>query len=348
MCSSCRHSAVDLIESGYHPESLITAITPTGDHALITGTWNCKDHHGTLEVFRPDKDTSFRSWVGKKWGSAHGFTPFGLCFVQRSQVPAWKDKSLVYAIHGDANGDYRSVEVFELLENHLIHLGTIGQTASPKLTDINGIAALPNGVIYLTNFGLRGRKVITHPEIIALRNGKTPPKDSVIIFTPDSAKNPIHGHWAMIKSGWGGANGIGWSNTHQALLIAGFHKKVIHIIPGDPQSGALNFDKRQTIDLCEHPDNIAELSNGHWIANTVPNELGAGIRLFLEPLGVPPIPYLMRPCKAVEFSISPLRKVKSTPIPRLLTQPSTTLLFQENYYTSRVYRNGIAKWQTNN
>lgn len=341
--SACQSGRVAVHRTGPRPEDLKPFVTRAGERALVTGTWGKKGDQGSLEVMRLGKDDHFRSWGTLCATGGKSFTPHGLSFVPNSTAPGWEGKSLLYAIHSDSYGMRRTVEVFEVCPGRFKHLRSLGADNLPALTAINGIAALPNGTIFLSSFP----KVFTArseraPRLESLSTCAKVPADSIVLFSPTGRDGA--GKWAVYRTGWGGANGLGYSARYGVLLVAGFHKKLFHTIPVSAKTGSLDFARRRQIKLPGNPDNISELANGNWMASAVPGAFSAAGHLLWEGIGLPPIPYLLGQCRGVEVALDPLRVVASTPMPRHLTQPSTVWRDGDRFYTSRIRQLGVASW----
>jgi len=319
-------------------------VTCSGERALVTGTWEKKGAQGTLEVMRLGVDDQFHPWLKRGATRAESFTPHGLSIVPCSTAPGWEGKALLYAIHSDSFGKNRTVEVFEIQAGRFVYLRSLGAVNRPALGAINSIAAMPNGTVFLSFFGVCAKKQVATPRLSTLSPGEKAPTDALLRFRPTRSGSAGMGQWEVYGTGWGGANGLSYSARHGVLLVAGFHKKLFHAVPVDANTGTLDFTRWQQITLPGNPDNISELANGHWMASAVPGVFSAAIRLYLENFKFPPTPYLFDQCNVVEVAIDPLRIVAVTSMPRCLTQPSTVWRDGDRFYTSRIRQPGVASW----
>lgn len=323
-------------QSGRNAEDFKPFITAAGEPAILTATWPNRQSPGQFEVMRLGTDNHYQAWPTETGDSLQGFHPHGLSVVQDSSAPGWEGRDLVYAVSGTEG----KIRVFELLDGKVRPLGTLGGDTAPKLKGLNAVTALPNGVVFATQFGPSWSVSARELNWTGV-TGKT---DAVVRFIPDFRKGSGAGSWARADTSWGGANGIAYLADQRMLLVAGFSKKMLHMVPVDPESGELDWPQHRSLALPGCPDNLITTTDGTCIANCVPSSVGALLRLGLEKV-LPPLPYLFRPAQAVEVQPDPSRLIHSTPIPRQITQPSTTWRTGSDFYTCRIYLPDVFQWR---
>jgi hypothetical protein len=333
MCS-CKNLA--LHQTGRNPEDFKPFTTVAGEPALLTATWRNWRSPGQFEVMRLAQDAHFQPWLSEEGERWEGFHPYGLSVVQCSRAPGWEGKTLVYAV----NSADLKVWVFDLLDGEVRFLTKLGAAGAPELKGLNAVAALPSGVVFATQY----RPLLAKPAKVLHWTTPRNKGDGVVRFVPNAKGAPGEGVWTRADTTWGGANGIAYDATRSLLLVAGFTRKQLHIVPVEPESGELEWTERRTLKLPGNPDNLALTAEGTCLANCVPGLVGALVRLGWERV-LPPLPYLFRPARAVEVQLDPACLLETTSIPRCITQPATTWREGSDFYTTRIFRPGVFRWR---
>jgi hypothetical protein len=330
--------------SGSQPEDFRAYQTANGQTALVTATGGHQREDARLEVMRVGSESDFTTGFDvKDRPEMRDFAPHGICVVPSSTAPGWEGKKLLYAANAGSRSGRASIEVFEALADRFVHLATLGSANQPNLKSINAVTALPNGMVFATVFGALPSVDKERSAYRRLIVGEKLKRDTVVQFQPAVDGNPAVGQWSAYEGGWGGANGIGFAQQQQALLVAGFHHRRITVVPLT-KSGQMNLAGVRRIPLRTHPDNLTETAEGTWMACTTPNTLGSGLRLLLESGLSISVPYFLRPALAVEFDVTSGAIVSSRPIPRCLSSPSTVWRLGSTYFTSRILAPVIAEW----
>jgi hypothetical protein len=338
--SSC--STLTSHRCGDGPEDLRRWEQRSGGPLLITGA--TRAGAGGLETLDPAKGGDFKplalqSADGSPWQGAAAFRPHGLCVVLQSQAPGWAGKDLCYAVN-TYDRKRRAVEVFELRPGVAIHLGALGGESRPFTASMNGIAALPDGTVYVSNFHFWPPRWAPKASRAALCATDTAPKDALLRFQPSKG---AAGSWAVAGQGFGGVNGLGWDARTSRLLIAGFSSGRVAAAPLDAD-GWPRLEAAETLVKGQgRPDNLAQSENGKWFACNSRGGLRTAIQLLVEERF--PLPISLVGNRAVEFDPSGATPPKTFPIPRRVSLPSTVTRVGGRLYAGRIVQGNVRSWE---
>lgn len=250
------------IASGPGPEDLEIVRIGNAD-ALVTGTarrpLRGAAPDGKLELHRPGQDSGFLPVFHGGTPDTFPFSPAGICRVARSEDRKWRGKSLLYT----TNKARCSVEVFEIRHGGLIHLARLGP--SPLLSEPNGIAAFPDGSVYVSDFGLFPSWRGDRPGAAGLPGKSERTNNAVYAYVPP-AEGGSGGSWHTALTGFDGANGLAAGPGGRSLLVCSWHAKEIWSFDRDPVTRSLpdRPGRRLPIDLRFHPDNLKRTAEGRY------------------------------------------------------------------------------------
>lgn len=285
------------LHSGPGPEDL-DIIDWKGRSALLTATYSRaafpkkphpKPHVGSLEVYvpgyAPDGQGSGFQPVKVSGKPPVQFKPVGLSVVRQSLAPGLGGRQLAYVTNADpgpglfAKGG--SVEVYEVDNDRIEHLATLGGGPSKLLHKINGIAASRDGTVYVTTFGsLPGRALDTNllePDSPA---GQTRTINSIVCFTPDKA-DATKGRWGVVATGISGANGLALSPGETLLYCNAYHRREILAFQRGEEAGGRLLKSHGAVykGLPFNPDNLKGLPTGELWCTGQRSFLNTGLHL---------------------------------------------------------------------
>lgn len=266
------------IRSSAGPEDLVVAPLASGS-SIITGTAR-RSIFGTsenwqLQAFTPGHDGEFRTIF--QGGEAHTFpfSPVGIALVENSNDPRWPGATLLYA----TNPARQTVEVFQIEQGVVVH--RMALPSSQLLADSNGIAAFPDGSVYVTDFELLPPRKPEQPHKVSNHDGKT--ANTVMGYTPPRDLTGS-GTWKVVAAGFHGCNGIAPGPAGKSLLVASLHSRMIWSIPRDSTTGELwKGGNLQSLKLSIplHPDNLKRTGPEHYELAGARNRFASALHLLL-------------------------------------------------------------------
>lgn len=326
LCSCFTPKGNSWIPSGTAPEDLVT-IRRGDREVIITGcstpTIGKPKGNGELQEYVVGKSVKFDKIFPNCTEESFPFSPTGICTLEKN------GKQILYV----NNGARKAVEIFDVTANgHLVHRPKC--LDSELLGSPNGIAAFPDGTIYVSDFGFFSPRGDEMPFVPQEKPKKT--ENSIIAYLPPSSGSSCW-NWRVVMTGFHGCNGVATGPDGKSLLVNSLHSKRIWSIRRDPTTGELSNPADLGLPLDFHPDNLKKTGATQYEASGQISKLGVALNLaFTWPVS---------PGGGITFDWDGKHLSGIKPRTHLLRKnhygPSTTIKVQGNLYSGQPRCSGV-------
>jgi len=257
-CLACAPEATRLT-TGPGPEDLVRVRSNRGD-AIVTASvkrslFTGLSEQGRIELCRIGKGQEFHTVFEGGNCDTFPFYPAGISYVEHSTAAGFAGKSLLYV----TNEIRQTVEVFEVRGEKIRFLTSLGKF--PTTTQPNGIAAFPDGSVYVSV--MRPFPSKENPQVVIQQAVDT--SNTVLAYQPPEGGGE-EGRWSTCITGINGANGLAAGPGGRSLLVCAWHSKKVWSFARSPKTRELVREKPIELfkDLAFHPDNIKRMSEGRY------------------------------------------------------------------------------------